>query len=92
MVWDVIPWPGTFIHDFIGLAVSGLLITAPAGLALLACGRWYGALIALSGALKPLGYLPRLAIPDAVLKDKLWVCEPLAGAFLWGSLALIVIR
>jgi len=85
-----IPWPGTFIHDFIGLAVSGLLITAPAGLALLVCGEWRGALITLSGALKPLGYVPRLVIPDSILKDKLWVCEPLAGALLWGSLAAIM--
>lgn len=84
-----IPWPGTFIHDFIGLAVSGLLITAPGGLALLVCGEWRGALIALSGALKPLGYVPRLVIPDGILKDKLWVCEPLAGALLWGSLAWV---
>lgn len=86
-----IPWPGTFAHDFIGLAVSGLLVSAPAGLALAVCGDLtHGVILAASGALKALAYVPRIVIPGSILKDKLWVCEPLAGALLWGSLAAIM--
>lgn len=86
-----IPWPGTYAHDFIGLAVSGLLVTLPAGLACAAGGDLLPAMIlALSGALKAPAYALGTIAARPLVSDKLKICEPLCGAALWGSLAAIL--
>ena len=82
-----IPWPGTYVHDFLGLMVSGMLISGPCGLAVIFTGHpGQGAAIVASGALKAPAYAIGRFAP---LNDKLKVSEPLCGAFLWGSLVWI---
>lgn len=82
-----IPWPGTYVHDFLGLMVSGVLISAPCGLVVAFGGHvGQGAAILASGALKAPAYAIGRFAP---LNDKLKVSEPLCGAFLWGSLVWI---
>lgn len=84
--------PGSgYWHDFAGLAVSGLLITAPCGVALIVGGYvWTGAAVLSSGALKAPAYSLSRLVPSSVWPDRTAVGECLAGAALWGSLALIV--
>lgn len=81
--------PGSgYWRDFAGLAISGLLITAPSGIAFAAEGRtWQGIAILFSGVLKAVAYALGRFIPVA---DKLAVSEPLCGALLWGALSLII--
>ena len=82
-----IPLEGSYIHDFIGLMVSGLLITAPCGVVLVSSGHlWAGIAVLASGLLKGPAYAIGRLIP---VSDHLKTCEPICGAFLWGSLAMI---
>ncbi len=66
----------SYWRDFFGMAVSGLLVTLPAGI--ITCHP----LLALSGALKAVGY----AISWRVVKGT-WLGEVLTGAVLWGAVA-----
>lgn len=67
-------------YDALGLAVTGLAVTLPAGIVLM------NPLLALSGALKAPAYmLAKLA------KTGTAGGEWLTGAFLWGSLAILVL-
>jgi len=84
-----LPWHG-YWHDFAGLAVSGILITASCGLALMAYGHWSGAFVLVSGALKPVAYACGWHMWREYSVSAIAVGETLAGALLWGSLALIV--
>lgn len=87
-----IPWPHTYIHDFLGLTVAGLLITVPAGLAAAVWGfPMIGTLVALSGVLKPFAYAGARFVPQRWIADLRWIDEPLCGALLWGSLAAILL-
>ena len=70
-------------YDALGLSVTGLIITLPAGIVL--CSP----LIALSGALKGPAYMV------GALVSKRWPTragEWLTGACLWGSLAAILMK
>ena len=84
-----LPWHG-YWHDFAGLVVSGILLTASCGLALVAYGHWSGALVLVSGALKPVAYAFGWRMWREYSVSAIAVGETLAGALLWGSLALIV--
>lgn len=84
-----LPWRG-YWHDFAGLAVSGLLLTTPCGLAMLAYGHWSGIAVALSGALKPVAYAYGWRLWREYSISAIAVGETLTGAMLWGSLALVV--
>ena len=89
-------WYGAWIpgsgywHEFAGLAVSGILISASCGLALCLAGDYLtGITVIVSGALKA----PAYAI--AWWFHRRWDVEPislgetLTGAVLWGALALL---
>lgn len=67
-------------YDFIGLAISGLTYTVPVGIIMM------NPLVALSGALKA----PAYALGWLIGKGT-ELGEWLTGAFLWGSLAIIVL-
>jgi len=84
-------WYGTWIpgsgywHEFAGLAVSGLLITLPAGIATL------NPVIGLSGALKAPAYAIGWLIEDWTEFNMFVFREALTGMLLWGSLAWVVL-
>lgn len=84
-------WYGTWIpgsgywHEFAGLAVSGLLITLPAGIATL------NPLIGFSGVLKAPAYAVSWYVADRTKWKAVPIGESLTGFLLWGSLALVVL-
>jgi hypothetical protein len=84
-----LPWHG-YWHDFAGLAISGVLITASCGIAIMAYGHWSGALVAASGALKPAAYAIGWYVAERSHVSAIALGEALCGAFLWGALAWII--
>lgn len=84
-----LPWSG-YWHDFAGLAVSGILITAACGLALTFGGHFLSGLaILLSGSLKAPAYAAGHKVHAKVLVDPVLIGEALTGALLWGTLTLL---
>lgn len=89
-------WYGTWIpgsgywRDFAGLVVSGMLITAPCGLALIWAGHWTsGAAIVASGALKAVAYAIGWRMPVDFKYRGIATGEFITGALLFGSLAVL---
>lgn len=72
-----------FWYDSIGMAITGLVITLPAGIAL------GSPILALSGALKSLAYIMGWKLFDASVATAR--AEFLTGFFLWGSLAWLTL-
>lgn len=89
-------WYGTWIpglgywHDFVGLMVSGLLISAPAGIAVAFVNPVLGVAIALSGVLKAPAYALAWIVYDRLQVNAIMTGEILTGGLLWGVLALAV--
>jgi len=78
--------PGTgYWHEFAGLAVSGLLITLPCGLATL------NPIIGLSGALKAPAYAIGWLIQDWTELNMFFAREAFTGFLLWGALAWVIL-
>ena len=84
--------PGSgYWHDFAGLMVSGLLISAPCGLALIWVGEWHtGLAIIAGGFLKAPAYALGWIMADRSHVPAIPAGEFLTGFFLWGALALVI--
>lgn len=91
-------WYGAFLpgagywHDFAGLMISGMLISAPCGLAILFTGNLgHGLAIIALGTLKAPAYAIGWVAYERTAISAILIGELATGALLWGTLAAITI-